>query len=265
MEEPKKKRRKRSLVSDIILVIAIIVFLYSAYQLYTIFAEYDEGDDEYEGVAEEVIVIPEQETDKDEKEEEYVPLQVDFDKLKQINEDAVAWIYFKEPSEINYPVVQGEDNDEYLRTTIEGNTNSAGTLFVDAANSGDFSDRNTFIYGHNMKNRSMFGNLRKYKEEAYCKENSFFYIYTPDGKQAKYQIFAACIVEDISDIYQKFYADDEEFLDYLKLVRSLSLYDVDVELTATSQLVSLSTCTNVTETQRLVVVGVKISETVVGE
>ena len=81
----------------------------------------------------------------------------------------------------------------------------------------------------------------------------------------KYQIFAVCIVEDTSRSYTRYYDNDEQYLDYLKYVKSISRYDTGVEVTAESKLVSLSTCTNVSETQRLLVHGVKIGETVVGE
>lgn len=270
--EKRKRRRKRkqkqgkvSIVSNIVLVIAIAIFLFSGYKLYTIYSEYNKGDKEYKSILDDVITIePSEETEETGAEAKEI-FKVDFEKLQAINSDVVAWIRFEEPKKISYPVVQGTDNDKYLKTTVEGKKNSSGAIFMDAYNAGDFSDKNTFIYGHNMKNGSMFGQLRKYKNADYCKENPYFYIYTPDGKEVKYQIFSVCIVEDTSESYQKVYANDEAYLNYLKYIQSIARYDVDVELTAESQIVSLSTCTNVTETQRLLVHGVKVSETVVGE
>ena len=116
-----------------------------------------------------------------------------------------------------------------------------------------------------MKNGSMFGQLRKYKTKEYYEQNPYFYIYTPDGKEVKYQIFAVSVVEDTSRSYTSFYNNDEEYLDYLNYLKSIAGYDTGVEVTADSKIVSLSTCTNVSETQRLLVHGVKISEIVVGE
>ena len=136
---------------------------------------------------------------------------------------------------------------------------------MDVVNNGEFADRNTFIYGHNMKNGSMFGQLRKFKTKDYYEQNPYFYIYTPDGKEVKYQIFAVCIVEDTSRSYTRFYNSDEEYVYYLKYLKSIARYDTGVEVNAESKVVSLSTCTNVSETQRLLVHGVKIGETVVGE
>lgn len=251
--------KKQKLWSNIVLVIAILVFLFSAYKLYGIYAEYNKGKQEYKDVMDEVI------TETVEEKQEKVIFRVDFEKLLKINSDAVAWIRFDKPEKISYPVVQGKDNSEYLKKTFEKKKNGAGTLFVDVYNKGDFSDRNTFIYGHNMKNGSMFGQLRKYKEASFCKEHPYFYIYTPDGKEITYQIFAVGIVEDTDKSYNKFFADDVEYEQYLKHVKSVSRYDTGVEVTKESQIVSLSTCTNATETQRLLVHGVKISETMVGE
>ena len=178
-EDKKPKRRKSSIVSNVILVIAVIVFLYSGYQLYTIFSEYHKGNEEYDSVIDEVIT--EQPADSSDtqdednqgnmegatKKTEHKILKVDFNKLKKTNKDTVAWISFDEPSKINYPVVRTTDNDKYLQYTFEGRKNAVGAIFMDAANAGDFSDRNTFIYGHNMKNGSMFGHLRKYRDESF--------------------------------------------------------------------------------------------------
>lgn len=256
------KKKKGKWLSNIILFIALAVFLYSGYQLYLIFAEYNKGEEEYEAIIEEVI------TEEAEEEAEAVPevvFKVDFEKLLSINKDTVAWIRFEQPEKISYPVVQGADNSVYLKKTFEGKTNAAGAIFMDAIHVGDFSDRNTFIYGHNMKNGSMFGQLRKYKNVDFCKANPYFYIYTPDGKELKYQIFAVGIVEDTAESYKSVYVDDNEFLQYINHIQSVSRYKSDVEVTAESKIVSLSTCTNVTETQRMLVHGVKISEKVIGE
>lgn len=263
------KSRKRNIISNIILVIAISIFFFSAYKLISIYMEYHKGSQEYASIVDEVIEIQMPDEDKDIEEEQdvtvHTTLNVDFAKLKNINDDVVGWIQFDEPDRINYPIVRGADNDKYLTTTFEGKTNSAGAIFMDASNAKDFSERNTFIYGHNMKNGSMFGQLRKFKTKAYYEQNPYFYIYTPDGKEVKYQIFAVCIVEDASRSYIKYYNNDEEYMDYLKYLKSIACYDTGVEVTADSKIVSLSTCTNVSDTQRLLVHGVKISETVVGE
>jgi len=258
-----EKKTKGQMISNIILVIAIGVFLFSGYKLYEIFSEYNKGTTEYDNIQE--LVIQKKPIQDSEEETGEVAFTVDFEKLKEINSEVVAWIRFEEPSQISYPVVKGPDNSKYLKTTFEGNTNAAGTLFVDVDNSGDFTDRNTFIYGHNMKNGSMFGQLRKYKNKDFGKEHPYFYIYTPDGKETTYQVFAVSVVKDTSESYRKWYNTDEEFLDYIKYIRSISGYKTDVEVGVDSKIVSLSTCTNVSDDERLLVHGVKVSEKMMTE
>ena len=261
-EENKKKhhrgRRKKkggsNIVSNIILVIAIVVFAVSAYKLYGIFSEYNKGDKEYQKIQD--LVINTEKKD-DTKEETF---SVDLEKLLEMNSDVVGWIRFDEPSEINYPVVQGRDNEEYLKRTFEANTNKLGTLFVDVNNPGDFSGRNTFIYGHNMKNGSMFAQLLKYKDDSFYKEHPYFYIYTPDGKVRTYEIFSAGVVKDTSDSYIMDYADDAAFQTYIDYIKQQSAYPTSAEVTTASKIVSLSTCTNVRDDERFLVHGVMIKE-----
>ena len=250
----KKKKGGSNIVSNIILVIAIVVFAVSAYKLYGIFSEYNKGDKEYQKIQDLVI-----NTDKkdDTKEETF---SVEFEKLLEMNSDVVGWIRFDEPSELNYPVVQGRDNEEYLKRTFEANTNKLGTLFVDVNNPGDFSGRNTFIYGHNMKNGSMFAQLLKYKDDSFYKEHPYFYIYTPDGKVRTYEIFSAGVVKDTSDSYIMDYADDAAFQTYIDYIKQQSAYPTSAEVTTASKIVSLSTCTNVRDDERFLVHGVMIKE-----
>lgn len=261
-------KKTKECISNIILVIAICVFGFSGYKLYQIQKEYKGGTSEYETLQDTVVQIdiPKvEQSDDSKKETEEIVFRIDFEKLMSINSEVVAWLRFDNPDTINYPVVQGDDNAKYLKTTFEGKRNSSGTLFVDVENAGDFSDRNTFIYGHNMKNGAMFGKLRKYKDSAFCRENPYFYIYTPDGTEHKYQVFAASVVKDTSESYMKTYADITEFQAYIDYIRSISIYKTDVEVSEDAKIVSLSTCTNVQEDERLLVHGVKVSERMADE
>ena len=118
--------------------------------------------------------------------------QVDFEALQEENSDTVAWIRFDEPAVISYPVVKGMDNDLYLTKTFSASDNKLGAIFMDYRNASSFSDRNTIIYGHNLKvGGEMFSQLNAYGVEAFYKEHPYFYIYTPDGKTRTYQVFVA--------------------------------------------------------------------------
>ena len=187
------------------------------------------------------------------------PIDVDFAALKSVNEDVVGWIYVEALDNISYPIVQGKDNEMYLHQTYEKNYNFAGTLFVDYENSGDFSDCNTLIYGHNMKNGSMFGHLKKFVEDqGLYNKSRYFWILTPD-KNYRYEIISAYTTGVDSDTYTLFKGPGEEFQNYLETIRGYSEIQTDPgELTIKDKIVTLSTCTG-NESTRFVVQGKRVN------
>ena len=247
----KKKQQKRArfnIISSVVLVAAVCVFVFSLYQLVAMLVPYYSGGKIYDEIKDIAITA-------DENGEGF---KVDFDALLKENSDTVAWIRFEEPEIINYPVVKSADNADYLTKTFTANDNKLGAIFMDYRNSNDFSDRNTFIYGHHLNvGGEMFSELLEYDSESFCKEHPNFYIYTPDGKVRTYTVFSAGVVKDTADNYKIDYASDADFEEYLKLCQDSSNYTVDdVELNAQSQIVSLSTCTNVRDDERFLVQGV---------
>ena len=255
----KKKSGLFDKVTMVILVVAVCVFAFSLYQLVRTMVPYYSGGKEYDKLKNKAITVQEQTDDPGDVSGD--TFKVDFDVLLQENPDTVAWIRFDEPSIISYPVVKSADNKEYLTKTFSANDNKLGAIFMDMKNKSDFSDRNTMIYGHNLKvGGEMFSQLKKYEEESFYKEHPNFYIYTPDGKVRMYKVFAASVVKDTSDAYNLTYNSDEEFESYLNLCRESSNYQVDVEVNAQSQIVSLSTCTNVKEDERFLLQGVLAGE-----
>jgi len=243
----RKKRGIGGIISTLILIIALGVFCYSAFQLLKIQNGYKKGEDEYDEIEQTAVSI-------DEKEERY---RVDFDTLREMNPDVVAWIRFEEPTVINYPVVQGKDNEEYLHKTFKGYENTVGTIFVNADNHPDFNDRNTIIYGHYMYNGTMFNDLEKYKDKEFWEKYPCFYIYTPDGAEIKYHIYAAGVVKDTSEGYTYQFADDAAFQSFLEKTKASGAYDTGVELGMDSQVVTLSTCTRDNNDDRMVIHAVK--------
>lgn len=251
----KKAKKKGSLVLNLILILALIVFAVSAFQLFQIVKGYMDGRGEYEGIRELAI------EEVDDGEEGTPQFRVNFDELLAINPDTIGWIRFSpEPSIISYPIVQGEDNDEYLHKTFSANENTLGAIFLNAGNQSDFSDRNSIIYGHRMKDGSMFRHLQDYEERAFWESNPYFYIYTPDGREITYHIYSAGQVEDTSDTYLTNFASDEEYQAFLDMTKEVSLYDTGVELTTEDTIVTLSTCTSASDEHRFVVRGVKEKE-----
>ena len=251
----KKKNNSGRILSNIILTLAIIVFAVSAIRLVTLLVPYYKGEKDYDSVKEIAIVTDTDEYDefKDEDENRF---KVDFDKLKELNSDTIGWIRFDEPSIISYPVVKSHDNKEYLTKTFTDNDNKLGSIFVDMNNKPDFKDKNTIIYGHNMRvGNQMFSQIRKYGDNKFRDEYPYFYIYTPDNKEHKYRVFAAGVVKETADNYQINFENDDEFESFLDLCRKLN-YDTSVELDKDSKIITLSTCTCVNDNERFIVQGV---------
>lgn len=265
----KKQNNKKKTVSDFLisflLVIAIGVFLYAAYQLYSIYSEYKKGVDEYNKIEEIAVsrnpnkkIEDEGTEEKDKPAKPEAPIAVDFDELKRINPDVVGWIYI-EGIEVSYPVVKGRDNDQYLYHTYEGNYNIAGSIFLEYTNKGNFSDCNTIIYGHNMKNGSMFGTLKYFTEKDAYEKSSYIWILTPDGDY-RYEIFAAYVTPVNSDTYTLFKGPDKEFKEYVEKMKKNSVLKTrDMEVDVKDKVITLSTCTGNSAT-RYVVQAIRLKE-----
>ena len=138
-----RRKKKGGIISTVILIVAICVFAFSAFQLYKIFNGYHKGESEYDDLVKLAVTEDKGEQENGTDDQDGSRFSVDFDALRQINPDVVAWIRFDEPAVINYPVVQGSDNSEYLSKTFKGYDNTVGTIFVNAYNHADFNDRNT--------------------------------------------------------------------------------------------------------------------------
>ena len=260
-KQPEQKKKKKSdVLLTIALIVAIAVFCYAAFNLYHIYTEYKKGTDEYNQIEEMAV------TDRDADSAEVAgpnaqlkpPIEVDFDKLKSVNEDVVGWIYVDALPDISYPIVKGKDNQTYLHQTYEKNYNFAGTIFVDYENSGDFSDCNTLVYGHNMKNGSMFGHLKKFREDdKLYKQDKYFWILTPE-RNYRYEIITAYTTGVNSDTYTLFKGPGEEFEKYLETIKGYSeIQTDDTDLTIKDRIVTLSTCTG-NESTRFVVQGKRV-------
>ena len=260
----KKKKKGGGIFWKLLFLVALCVFCFSMYQLVNIYLGYKKGVDEYHAVAEATTVQSSEplevvEEKKDEEgnlipEEELTvnPPEVDFDALKAINDDVVGWIYVEAVPDINYPIVHGKDNETYLHRTYEKNYNFAGTIFVDYENKGDFSDCNTIVYGHNMKNGSMFGKLKQMYESEKYKDSKYLWICTPNGKY-RYEIFSMQYASVNSDVYTLFSEHDDQFGAYVEKMAKQSKVNMKTKgLSKDEYVVTLSTCTS-NESVRFVV------------
>lgn len=263
----KKKKSIGDILLTLVLVIAIGVFCFAAYNLYHIYTEYKRGTDEYNEIEQMAVTqrapdAAEENAGTEEGQEPTLvaPMKIDFDSLKAVNDDVIGWIYVEALDGVSYPVVRGTDNNTYLHMTYEKNYNFAGTIFIDYENSRDFSDCNTLVYGHNMKNGSMFGQLRKFtQDEETYKKSKYFWVFTPE-KDYRYEIISAYTTGVNSDTYTLFKGPGQEFEDYLNTIVSRSeIHTEPGELSMKDKVVTLSTCTG-NESTRFVVQGKRVDE-----
>lgn len=220
-------------IRKLILIISICVFLFSAGNLVKIYFDYKKIDDLRDDLKQEVITEPE--TSKTDKKED---IRIAWPNLLEINSDVVAWIRIPD-TKIDYPVVQGENNDTYLHLGIDKQYLNAGTIFVEEDNNPTFEDDNTILYGHNMKNGSMFHDLKKYVEQNYANEHPYIYIYLPTGYVNKYKVITSAYIDARSDFYTPMITDK---VDYLKQLSKKNALSNEVDINSDQPLLMLSTC-----------------------
>ncbi len=183
---------------------------------------------------------------------QYPPLNIDMETLKEMNGDFRGWIYFP-AVEVSYPVVQGEDNNYYLKHSFEEEKSNSGSIFMDCGASPDWSDRNTFVFGHNMRDGSMFGTFKELVDDpSLLDANPRFYIYT-ENTVYTYEIFSYYMTKSDSNRYMVF-SSDENYDRYTAWAVENSTYPFDVDLSERSNIVSLSTCYGSAGTSRRVLI-----------
>lgn len=182
-------------------------------------------------------------------------LQLDYEALLAENDEFYAWLY-SPGTVINYPVVQGRNNSYYLSHLFNKERNSMGTLFVDASNAPEFSDQNTIIYGHHMKNGSMFASLVNYKDQTYYNVHPELMLFTPSAAY-RMELFAGYVTDGYAtnDVYKKSFDTEAAFLSFIEHARASSDFVSEVEVTAQDRIVTLSTCTYEYDEARYVVIG----------
>ena len=185
--------------------------------------------------------------------EESIMITVDFPTLVEECPDVVGWIY-SPGTPINYPIVQSDDNEYYLHRLLDGSYNKGGTLFIDSYNQPDFSDWNTFLYGHNMRDNSMFGTVDNYRQKDYYGKHPVMYLLTPE-KNYVIELVAGCTIPADSAVYRMLNTVEDRDALVAELSRSSS-FKANVELGEDDKLITLSTCVYDYDNARYVVVGV---------
>ena len=198
--------------------------------------------------------------DSSSKEVNYVEPPVNFVELKKQNSDIYAWINIPGTS-VDYPILRREDdNSYYLNHTVDKKKSVYGSIYTEDYNDMDFADFNTVVYGHNMKNGSMFGTLKKYRDKTFFEQNQYINVYMP-GRIMKYQIFAAYVWDNRHILLNLDFDNEairEAYIDMIFSTRKMNAnINSDLTVTKDDRIITLSTCTGNDE-ERYLVQGVLI-------
>lgn len=268
MNELKKVKSKLTCVMLIIGAAAIAACAYGL--LHEIITD-RQGTDYYSGLMEDILVIPDIEIpladspfadsidveSEEAVEEDAAPVEktrlLDFEALREKCPDAVAWVRC-EGTPIDYPIVQGEDNEYYLSHLPDGNKNKVGSIFVDYRNSGDFSDKNTLVYGHRVKGDEMFSTLKKYGEQMFYDEHPVLYLYAPDANYIV-ELYAGYVIDSGSETPPMSFSGESDFERYIVKAKRRSVFKSDVSVSFEDRLLTLCTCDYSYTNARFILIG----------
>lgn len=257
MKHAKKSNLRRSL--HFLMALCAAGLLCSAFLLLYEHWEYAQGDAAYRqlrrisGSAAVQTGAPAQPAGKAAAEEKQNQQGIDFLSLKKINPDVVAWIT-SAGTEIDYPVVRGKDNAYYLRHLFTGARNKLGSIFMDSRNHGDFSDRNTILYGHNMKDGSMFASLAKYKDQSYYDSFPALALNTPGG-DFQIELFAGILVDGNQDSVRVDFKNDRDFQSYIDSLKKASAFRSNTVVKSNDRVLTLCTCSDAFQNARYALFG----------
>lgn len=240
----KHSKKREKAILNIAMIVCALGAVVCIGILLSYYFEYKKGDELMEEIAQ-YVSIPQENASEDEK------FLVDYDALAEINPDFVGWLYL-EGTVINYPVVQGEDNNYYLSHVFEGEQHKYGSIFMDYRNHANFEDFNTVIYGHRMNSGAMFGSLIEYKNQEYYEQHPVFMLYTKE-QVYRLEIFAAYEIEAKMENVPFHFATDEEYQAYLDSAMAQSDIQTDVSVNTSEHIVTLSTCTKTNQNKRFIV------------
>ena len=217
----------KRMINNILLIICIFIFCISTWKLYGYYRSYKKAKDTYSQIAKENVKISKNER------------KIDFKKLKSQNQDIAGWIYIRGTT-IDYPIVQGKDNEEYLHQDFNKKKSSSGTIFLDNNCKKDFTSDNNIIYGHHMKNGTMFAQLLKFREKSFLKKHNEIMIFTPD-RTIHLKVISAYAQKAQNKIPVTF-ANDKQKKAYIKKIESMSEQTIKTSRINDSHIYTFVTC-----------------------
>ena len=243
-----KRKRKNKIITNIVLLLFIMIFIYSSYNVF-MWLKADRKIRKLEGgLYKEVIEDAKPNKLEIENEEDIGTFSVDFKRLKEINPDVIGWIKINE-TYINYPILQGETNEYYLKKDIYGKYDFSGSIFVYSDVDKNFEDENTAIYGHNMNNHRMFAHLKKIYDGELGKDINVEIC--TENKNHIYKVFSCYIETPNLDIIKNKFSGQEK-QEYIDNAVKKSKIDFNQEIDYSGKIVTLITCGE-TSKERIVV------------
>lgn len=165
---------------------------------------------------------------------------IDLKALQEVNPDVVGWVMIPD-TRINYPIMQGQDNDFYLKHTWEKVRNAMGSIFLEHRCNPDFTEFNTIVYGHNMNSGAMFGDLNSFRSQRFQKEQRYVYIVNEAGV-FRYEVFAYHEVKLDSYVYGLSFNQRKTREKFISSALESSIYDTGIVPQTTDRILTLSTC-----------------------
>lgn len=220
----------KKFILNIILAVSIFVFLFAGFHLVKIYYnEYRQNEEKQH--LQQISKRPENTTDE---------FKIDWKALKKVNKDIIGWIRVLDTT-IDYPIVQGTDNQYYLTHSAEKNEYVGGAVFMDYQMNPNFEFLNTIIYGHSIPNGEVFTDIEKFTNQKFYNNHPYLYIYTPK-KNYRCEIFSMYSTKDSSKTYDLNYPNEKSWKEYLDYVKEKADFDRDTKLSVDDHIVTLSTC-----------------------
>lgn len=235
----------KKIIKNLLNVFLVLITVFSFYKVYEKLNDYKKADNTYSNLEEiyENNLIEESSSITDTSENKDIlsnnNTQFNNNNLYSINNDFKFWIKV-DNTNISYPVVQGNDNSFYLKNDFYKKKSSSGTIFIDYQNNYK-EDKNVVIYGHNMKNKTMFANLEKFKDKSFFNQSNKIRI-VEDGTEYIYEVFSVYYTNanNINLIYS--FDNDLDFIDYINILKNKSLFKSNLTFDNDDKIITLSTC-----------------------
>lgn len=246
MNQNRRKKLKSIIIYFIIMLILLPLFIYSTYNIIFYIIESTKTKDLLTAITENTEII-----EYISKDEIIIETQdnlatnlinVDLTELKKMNNETVAWIYLK-GTNINYPIVQTNDNKFYLNHSFDKSYNNAGWLFMDYRNNSNNYDANTIIYAHNRKDKAMFGSLDELlTNEWYNNLDNRVIRMSSDYNNTLWQIFSVYVIKTTSDYLKTNFINESEYQNFLNLLKDRSYSNFNINVSSNDKILTLSTC-----------------------